>query len=474
MVFNSLEFLIFFPIVYIVYVKLNQKKQNLFLLAASYIFYGSWDYRFLSLLLISTIVDYFASIQIENSENEKTRKNFLYLSLFSNLTILGFFKYYNFFIESATSILSGIGIQSNPYTLNIILPLGISFYTFQTLSYTIDVYRRDLKAERDFLDFALFVTFFPQLVAGPIERATSLIPQIKSERKLGLVNLQEGTLLILIGLFKKVYIADNLALIVDPIFATSEVDKFSPATILTTSECFLGMSAFILQIYGDFSGYSDIARGLSRLMGFELIRNFKHPFFSESMNDFWRRWHISFMNWLRDYVLKVIGKKTDSEPKQHLTNIFVFTLSGFWHGANWTFIFWGFYCGVVTSFYKIYQKFFPEQENQILARRILNSMFTFFLIIISVVFFRSPSMSFLLKFFSYLFTNLGGVEKNVLFNFFRLAFILFLVEFHQFKTDSEFSFFKLKVIPRSFVYIVLFYLVLIFGNFNNGFIYFVF
>ncbi len=483
MVFNSLEFLLFFPLIYLVYLKLNQKKQNVFLLISSYFFYGYWDYRFLSLLFVSTIVDYFAAIQIENSENEKTKKYFLYLSLFSNLSILGFFKYFNFFIESATNVLTSFGVQANPYTLKIILPLGISFYTFQTLSYTVDVYRKDLKAERDFLDFALFVTFFPQLVAGPIERATSLIPQIKSERKVTLQGIEEGGLLILIGLFKKVYIADNLAMIVDPIFSSKmegwnllREGSFANFHSLTSAECLVGMSAFILQIYGDFAGYSDIARGLSKFMGFELIRNFKHPFFAESMNDFWRRWHISFMNWLRDYVLKVIGKKTDPEPKQHLNNIFVFTLSGLWHGANWTFVVWGFYCGVVTSFFKLYEKAFPKPENYspILVRRIINSILTFITIIISASLFRSPNIEFAMKYFYSLFTNLGGIEKNELTNFLRLSFILFLVEFHQFKHNSEYSFFQFKTIPRSLIYILLFYLIIIFGNCNNGFIYFVF
>ncbi len=471
MVFNSIEFLLFFPIVYFLYVLLKRKSQNLLLLLASYFFYGYWDYRFLSLLLISTLVDYFVSIQIENSDSVKKRKFFLGISIFSNLSILGFFKYYNFFIQSAIDSFSNFGIQIHPFTMQIILPLGISFYTFQTLSYTIDVYRKDLKAERNFLDFALFVTFFPQLVAGPIERATNLLPQVKLDRIITSEKLEQGALLILIGLFKKVYIADNLALIVNPIF------KLDHLSSLTNAECLVGATAFIFQIYGDFSGYSDIARGLSKLLGFELMQNFRHPIFSESMNDFWRRWHISFMNWLRDYVYKSLGKKDDSEYKIHFNNMIVFLISGLWHGANWTFVVWGLYCGLITSLYRIYiqiMKIDPKTHMPPKWRRFVNFLFTFSLMILSVVFFRSENLSYAFSFLGKMFTQFGGIDKNILAMFLKISAVLLVLEFHQYKTGTEFAIFRFNTFTRSLIYILLFYSVVIMGNFNNGFIYFVF
>ena len=352
MIFNSVDFILFFPVVYLLYIGFSHKKQNILLLIASYFFYGYWDYRFLSLLVLSTIIDYYASLGIEaNRDNPTKKKYFLYISIFSNLGILGFFKYFNFFVKSAVSAFGAFGINMHEPTLNIILPLGISFYTFQTMSYTIDVYRGDLKPARNFLDFALFVTYFPQLVAGPIERATNLLPQITNERKITFENLKQGAFLVLFGFFKKVYIADNMATIVDPFFLSGD-----SLVTRTGAEAFLGATAFVFQIYGDFSGYSDIARGISKFLGIELIRNFNHPLFSQNINDFWRRWHISFMNWLRDYVYVPLGGKNDSEFRQHINSLIVFLLSGLWHGANWTFVLWGFFWGVVTSIYRIFRK----------------------------------------------------------------------------------------------------------------------
>ena len=473
MVFNSIDFLIFFPLVYVLYLKFNFKKQNYLLLVASYFFYGYWDYRFLSLLFISTLVDFYTSNQIDKTEDSKKRKLFLYLSMISNLSMLGFFKYYNFFIQSAIDGLKILGVQANPYVLQIVLPLGISFYTFQTMSYTIDVYRKDLKAEKNFFDFALYVSYFPQLVAGPIERATNLLPQLKTSRSITADQFAQGSLLILIGFFKKVYIADNLGTIVDEYFKADST-LLLPEKNLTSLESLVGAIAFIFQIYGDFSGYSDIARGISKWMGIELIQNFKHPFFSESMNEFWRRWHISFMNWLKDYVYKSIGKKEDPEWKQHRNNIFVFLLSGLWHGANWNFVFWGLYCGIVTSLYRVYTRLFNPPQEAKFARKIINILFTFFLIVLSVVFFRSPNLGFIVKYFQLMFSFTGGIESNIMSKFLKLIFTLTILEFHQFLKDTEYSIFELKTFTRSIIYIVLFYLIIIMGNFNNGFIYFVF
>ena len=412
MIFNSVDFILFFPVVYLLYLRIDHKKQNILLLIASYFFYGYWDYRFLSLLVLSTIIDYYASLGIEaNRDNPSKKKYFLYLSIFSNLGILGFFKYFNFFIKSAVSAFGAFGIQMHEPTLNIILPLGISFYTFQTMSYTIDVYRGDLKPTRNFLDFALFVTFFPQLVAGPIERATNLLPQITNERKVTFDNIKQGAFLILFGFYKKIYIADNMATIVDPFFAQD-------ATLIgrTGAEAFLGSAAFVFQIYGDFSGYSDIARGISKFMGVELIRNFNHPLFSQNINDFWRRWHISFMNWLRDYVYVPLGGKNDSEFKQHLNSMIVF----------------------------------PPTNKYLVP---INVIFTFVLVVFSCFFFRAQDISTALTLIKKVFLEFGTVDPKLVMKFFRLAIPFLLIEFYQYIKNNEYSIFELKTFYRVCFYL---------------------
>ena len=314
MIFNSIDFLFFIPVVVLVYWISNHKIQNLFLLFASLFFYGFWDWRFLSLLILSSVIDYISALGIQKYENNSSYKRmFLTFSLVSNLGILGFFKYFNFFIDNASRILGVFGLHSSVSTLEIILPLGISFYTFQTLSYTIDVYRGELKPVKNFTDFALYVSFFPQLVAGPIERATRLLPQIQSPRTWNFIQVQEGTFLILLGYFKKVFVADNIGEIVNQIYAMPDPSG---------SKIFIALIAFFFQIYCDFSGYSDIARGLSKWMGFELMRNFNLPVFSVNVIDLWKRWHISLMSWFRDYVYIPLGGNKVSLRKQHINNVF--------------------------------------------------------------------------------------------------------------------------------------------------------
>jgi len=476
MIFNSVDFILFFPVVYLLYIGFSHKKQNILLLIASYFFYGYWDYRFLSLLVLSTVIDYYASLGIEaNRDNPTKKKYFLYISILSNLGILGFFKYFNFFVKSAVSAFGAFGISMHEPTLNIILPLGISFYTFQTMSYTIDVYRGDLKPARNFLDFALFVTYFPQLVAGPIERATNLLPQITNERKITFENLKQGAFLVLFGFFKKVYIADNMATIVDPFFLSGD----SLAT-RTGAEAFLGATAFVFQIYGDFSGYSDIARGISKFLGIELIRNFNHPLFSQNINDFWRRWHISFMNWLRDYVYVPLGGKNDSEFRQHINSLIVFLLSGLWHGANWTFVLWGFFWGVVTSIYRIFRKITAPKDgskrpppNKYLVP--FNFLFTFTLIIFSCFFFRSQDITTAFILIKKVFVEFGVVDPKIVIKFVKLVVPFMLVEFYQFMKDNEYAIFELKTFYRVCLYLFIFYSIIVMGNCNkNEFIYFVF
>ncbi len=345
MLFNSLSFLAFLAVVLLIYPQLRHKSQNLFLLAASYFFYGSWDWRFTLLLAVSTVVDYFVGQTLDNTQNEKVRRKLLLLSVCVNLGILGFFKYFGFFVDSAGEILTLVGLQAHIPVLNIVLPVGISFYTFQTMSYTIDIYRRRMGATRDFIDFALFVSFFPQLVAGPIERARVLLPQISEPRTFKASQVREGIILILLGFFKKVAIADIMAPIANDIFNSPE--GLSAGTLLT------GLYAFSLQIYGDFSGYSDIARGVAKLLGFELMINFEAPYLSRSITEFWRRWHISLSSWLRDYLYIALGGNRGSTWFTYRNLFLTMLLGGLWHGASWTMAGWGMLHGIYLAIHKM-------------------------------------------------------------------------------------------------------------------------
>ncbi|HUR64828.1 MAG TPA: MBOAT family O-acyltransferase [Chitinophagaceae bacterium] len=336
MLFNSLDFAIFLPIVFLLYwfiMQRNLRLQNAFIVIASYVFYGWWDWRFLSLLLFSSLVDYFVGLGLQKEQRPQQRKILLVLSIICNLGLLGFFKYYNFFVDSFAEAFSFFGMPIQTNSLNIILPVGISFYTFQSLSYGIDVYRRKLEPTHDVISFLAFVSFFPQLVAGPIERATHLLPQFYTKRHFDYARAVDGMRQILWGLFKKMVIADNCAQFVDTIFNGSAT--FSGSTLL------LGAFLFALQIYGDFSGYSDIAIGTSRLFGFDLQRNFAFPYFSRDIAEFWRRWHISLSTWFRDYLYVPLGGSRGSKARVVKNTFITFLLSGFWHGANWKFIAWG-------------------------------------------------------------------------------------------------------------------------------------
>jgi D-alanyl-lipoteichoic acid acyltransferase DltB (MBOAT superfamily) len=336
MLFNSLDFALFLPIVFLLYwfvTAQNLKLQNALIVAASYLFYGWWDWRFLSLILFSTLVDYLIGLKLKKSENELFRKVLLWSSIAVNLGFLGFFKYYNFFLDNFIEAFSFFGRQIQPNSLNIILPVGISFYTFQTLSYTIDVYKRQLEPTKDFVAFAAFVSFFPQLVAGPIERASNLLPQFYKKREFEYHKAVDGLRQILWGLFKKVVIADNAADFANLFFNNS---GDYPGSVLL-----LGAMFFAIQIYGDFSGYSDIAIGTARLFGFGLMQNFAFPYFSRDIAEFWRRWHISLSTWFRDYLYIPLGGSRGGQWMKIRNTFIIFIVSGFWHGANWTFIFWG-------------------------------------------------------------------------------------------------------------------------------------
>ncbi|MFC1854052.1 MBOAT family O-acyltransferase, partial [candidate division CSSED10-310 bacterium] len=336
MLFNSYTYWIFLPLVFSLYWligKRNIKIQNLFVLIASYIFYSWWDWKFLTLIFISSIADFCIGLKLKQAASAAARKWLVYSSLVINLGLLGFFKYYNFFIRELIDSFEMIGISLTPGSLNIILPVGISFYTFQTLSYTLDIYKGKMEPTRDVIAFFAFVSFFPQLVAGPIERAKALLPQFEKQREFNYEQAVDGMRQIAWGLFKKIVIADTCAIHADYIF--------SNYATMNGSALLLGALYFAFQIYGDFSGYSDIAIGSAKLMGFTLMRNFALPYFSRDIAEFWQRWHISLSTWFRDFVYIPLGGSRCSKAKQIRNVLVTFTLSGLWHGANWTFIFWG-------------------------------------------------------------------------------------------------------------------------------------
>jgi len=393
MIFNSLDFAIFLPIVFAIYWLLNKgslKVQNLFIVLASYVFYGWWDYRFLALIIFSTLVDFVVGIYLNKCAKQTDRKILLWISIGVNLGLLGFFKYYNFFVDNFVNAFTFFGYKIEPYTLSIILPVGISFYTFQTLSYSIDIYRCKLEPTKDIVAFAAFVSFFPQLVAGPIERASNLLPQFYKKRSFNYANAIDGGRQILWGLFKKVVIADNCAKYVNTIF--NDYQEYSGSTL------FLGGIFFAFQIYGDFSGYSDIAIGTSRLFGFNLKQNFAYPYFSRDIAEFWRRWHISLSTWFRDYLYIPLGGSRGTKINQVRNVFIIFVVSGFWHGANWTFIVWGalnaayFLPLLLLKRNRVNIGVVAQNSRFPKFREITGILVTFLLTVIAWIFFRSESM----------------------------------------------------------------------------------
>jgi len=476
MLFNSLQFAIFFIIVYSLYLILGHKWQNRVLLVASYVFYGTWDWRFLSLIAISTIIDYHCGIKIAETGNVIKKKQFLTISIVANLSMLGFFKYFNFFAENLQALFGLFGFQAQPHFLNIILPVGISFYTFQTLSYTIDIYRGQLKPTRKFFDFALFVSFFPQLVAGPIERASHLLPQILSKRKVTLDKFYEGCYLIFWGLFLKVFVADNLAKLVDPIFTSDP--PYNGIKVL------LGLYAFAFQIFGDFAGYSNIARGLGKCMGFDIMVNFNLPYFSTNPSDFWQRWHISLSTWLRDYLYIPLGGNRRGTLFTYRNLAITMLLGGLWHGAAWTFIIWGAYQGALLIGYKLIRPFLakiPTPKN-ILTNKIWFSLRVFFffqLVCLGWLIFRARSFDQILEMLEALLFNFRIVTGTGSLNLFiKLLFFIWLltvVQLMQYIKHDLMIVYKKEVLFKTVFYIVCYYLLILYGvTGGNEFIYFQF
>ncbi|APA65497.1 MBOAT family O-acyltransferase [Maribacter sp. 1_2014MBL_MicDiv] len=475
MLFNTIEFFIFLPTVFILYwfvFPKNLKFQNLLILVSSYVFYGWWDYRFLSLIFLSTVIDYFIALQMVKSDVERKRKRLLVASMVFNLGMLGFFKYYNFFVDSWVNAFQTAGFEiEHTWTLQIVLPVGISFYTFQTMSYTIDVYRKNLRPTKDFISFASFVSFFPQLVAGPIERATNLLPQILKNRTFSYEKGVQGLRLILWGLFKKVVIADSLAPLVNDIF--ENYGAYDGGTLL------LGAIYFAFQIYCDFSGYSDIAIGVSKLFGFELMSNFKFPYFSRNIGEFWRRWHISLSTWFRDYLYIPLGGSRNGKLAS-LKNIFIiFIVSGFWHGANWTFMIWGLIHALlyIPSFiFNTNRKYlsYGVAENKVLPtlKEIFQMGTTFFCVTIAWVFFRSNSLGDALSYISKLFLDFQMPQSKLQ----GIGYVIILMTLEWgLRNDERLTVISKYVIVRLLFYMFIAFQVLrFFGVVQTDFIYFQF
>ncbi|WP_220759972.1 MBOAT family protein [Flavobacterium sp. UMI-01] len=431
MFFNSLSFAVFLPIVFLLYwfvFNKTKSSQNLLLIVASYYFYSCWDWRFLFLLLFSTFLDYYTGIRIEKSQNDKGRKFWFWLSVGVNLGLLCMFKYYNFFASSFAEFLNGFGLKASPFLLDVVLPVGISFYTFHGLSYVIDIYYKRIKAEYNFIDYSLFVSYFPLLVAGPIERATHLLPEIKVKRSFNFEQAKAGIYQLIWGLVKKVVIADTCATYANAIF-----DNYNGMNSLSL---ILGAIYFAFQIYGDFSGYSDMALGMSKLFGLELLRNFNYPYFSRDIAEFWRRWHISLSSWFRDYLYIPLGGSKGSKSKQVRNVFIIFVVSGFWHGANWTYIAWGFLNAVyflpllLSKRNRNNLEAAPLQWNLESLTTIGHIILTFLLTCVAWVFFRANTITDAYLYLKRMLSSGGFVSQylsNERYNYELVILILFFV-----------------------------------------------
>lgn len=478
MLFNSIDFAVFLPIFFVLYwftTNGNLKFQNFLIVVASYIFYGWWDWRFLSLIFFSTIVDYTIGRKLKTEENQLKRKALLWTSIIVNLGFLGFFKYYNFFLENFISAFSFFGAEIKGNSLNIILPVGISFYTFQTLSYSIDVYKRKIEPTKDFIAFASFVSFFPQLLAGPIERAINLLPQFYNKRTFDYSKAVDGMRQILWGLFKKIVIADNCAEYANLIFNNST--DYSGSTLV------LGAIFFTFQIYGDFSGYSDIAIGTSRLFGFNLMQNFAFPYFSRDIAEFWRRWHISLSTWFRDYLYIPLGGSRGSTLMRIRNTFIIFIVSGFWHGANWTFIVWG----ALNAVYFLPLLLTKNNRNHIdiIAKgKLLPSfrefalmLITFGLTVLAWIFFRAENIGHATQYIKEIisptfFTFPQILPKTPI----ALIGLFIIIEWFGREQEYAFSNIKLNKCFRWSLYVTLILTIYFFGNYSEKieFIYFQF
>jgi len=488
-VFNSLEYALFLPVVLGLYWLLPHRPQNALLLVASYVFYGAWDVRFLGLMMVSTVTDFTVGRLLARTDDDARRKRIFMISLIVNLGILGFFKYFNFFIDSAAGLLQGLGLQPNLPTLRVLLPIGISFYTFHGISYTFDVYRRHIDATDDLLTFACFVAYFPQLVAGPIGRAHIQLPQFEQSRKRPPAeDVRSALFLILLGLFKKVAIADGLAPFVSRAFGSAS--SAGAPTLL------IGMYAFALQIYGDFSGYSDIARGSSRLFGIELIKNFDQPYLSRNITQFWRTWHISLSTWLRDYLYVPLGGNRRGELAVYRNLMITMLLGGLWHGARWTFVIWGGLHGIFLAAHRAFSKRRPAVESERLparpveergrvregpppfrARDILPALGTFHLVCLAWIFFRADSFHQAFNFIAGILTfrHHGKIDANAVWILAFAVVAILVIDLVQRNEGTDTPVITWRPVLRGVAYATLLVPIILFsGGATVPFIYFQF
>jgi alginate O-acetyltransferase complex protein AlgI len=473
MVFNSVHFAVFFLIVYAAYRVVGLRAQNWLLLAASYYFYAVWDWRFTGLLAASTLVSYVAALRIARAEAERTRRLTLWLCLGFHLLTLGFFKYYGFFAENLAAVFAAVGLRADFFTLHVILPLGISFYTFMAMAYVIDVYRRDMAPTRDWLEFAVFVAYFPHLVAGPILRASALLPQIARPRHVGRDDVTSGLWLIGVGLFKKMFVADNVGPIADAVF--------DQAHHAQGPDIVIGAYAFALQIYGDFSGYSDIARGLSQLMGIELNVNFRFPYFVRDAREFWRHWHISLSTWLRDYLYIPLGGSRGSAWATRRNLLVTMVLGGLWHGAAWPFVLWGAYQGLLLIAYREADRLSSLWPRRWLADRV--STVAAWLLFINLVcygwlLFRARSLGQIASMTSQLVAGewaMTPATQDALLTLVGYGLPLVALNAYEAWKDDLLAVTRLPLVARYAIYGAMFYLVLLFGQYGGAqFIYFQF
>jgi D-alanyl-lipoteichoic acid acyltransferase DltB (MBOAT superfamily) len=471
MQFNTIHFAFFFITVYLLYVILNHRWQNRLLLLASYAFYCFWDWRFLPLLWLSTIVNFYCGLKIDNLPEGRGRRNWLVVAICFNLGVLGFFKYFNFFSEGLRTMLWLVGFQPNPMTLNIILPLGISFYTFQVMSYPIDIYWNRIKSTKRFLDFSVFVAFFPLIISGPIERARNMLPQLIQRRDITAEKLYAGSWLIFWGLYKKLVIADNLARITTGVFSPY-------AGGLPGGLTFFAIIVFTLQLYADFSGYSDIARGLSKVMGFDIMLNFRTPFFSKNPADLWQRWHISLTTWIKEYLYYPLGlaRFFGRELNAYLVILLTWSIMGFWHGPEFKYILWGVYHGALIIIYSKLKQFagFLKVGNRFAAgiSSAVRMLIMFTLFSAGLIFFAVNSSR---EAFSAIHDMIFNLSRAFSFGQFRSFYIgmmaIFLlpmavIEYFQYRADDELVIFRWPAPLRAIIYYLLFYLIIIYGVFS--------
>lgn len=467
MVFNSLHFAWFFLVVYALYRVLPHRGQNWLLLIASYYFYAAWDYRFVALLAASTLVDYTCGIVLGRMTDARQRRLVMVLSIGFNLAVLGFFKYFNFFADNLHALFAAVGWQLDFVTLRVLLPIGISFYTFVTMSYVIDVYRREIEPTRNLVDFAVFVAYFPHLVAGPILRATALLPQIAGPRRVSVAQVRDGLWLIAWGFFQKIFVADNLAPIATRVFA--------PDADLTGVNVLLGTYTFAFQIYGDFAGYSNIARGTSKLMGIELIENFRFPYLVLTPQAFWRHWHISLSTWLRDYLYKPLGGSRGTAWQTRRNLLITMLLGGLWHGAAWTFLLWGLFQGVLLILYRPFEQAITSMSR---PRRFVAWLVMFQLTCYGWLIFRAPSLDKLRQMTRSLFLDFRPSTVDVtgiLVPLLLYTTPLLVVHLMEAWADDVLVVPKIPVGVRYTIYVATLYLIVLFGNFGGSdFIYFQF